>query len=169
MEPLAAMSRIADSIRGITVWVIKEKILLYADNTLLYLTDVTSSLPAALQILDLFGSYSGIKIHFGKFLLFLLHPAHPRPPSGTPLSWVAELKYLGIKVGGKLTLYYDLKMAPLLHQFSQQCMSWFSLPVGRVNLVTHGVLAEISIYFFFCNYPIPLLLLYSINIIGRHC
>lgn len=79
------------------VGLLEEK-LLYAYDALLYLADVTLFLPTALQILDVFGLCSGIKINWGKFLLFPLHPVHPKPLTGTLLSWV-EFKYLGIKVG----------------------------------------------------------------------
>lgn len=42
--------------RGIRVSVVEEKILLYVDDTILYLSEVSSSLPTALQLIDVFES-----------------------------------------------------------------------------------------------------------------
>lgn len=135
VEPLATLIRATDSIHGIHVGVV-EKISLNANDTLLYLNDVVSSLPAALQII--FVAPILYKLNWGKSLLFLLHPAHPKQPTGNPLCWVDEFTCLGITVGRSLVTYYDLNVLPLLQHFSQQCTSWTSLPltpVDRVNLV----------------------------------
>lgn len=66
------------TLQGIQVGVVEEKISLYADDTLLFLTDVYSSLPAALQIVNDFGSYYGVKIIWDKFLIYPLHSTHSR-------------------------------------------------------------------------------------------
>lgn len=48
-------------VEGIQLGAIVDKISLYADDTLLFLKDI-SSLPPALQIIDVFGYFSGIKV-----------------------------------------------------------------------------------------------------------
>lgn len=97
MEPMAARIRSAPSLQGIQVGVITDKISLYADDTLLFLKDI-SSLPPALQI-DKFGSFSGIKVNWGKSLLCSINASGHNPPTGTPLHWTPEFKYLGVRVG----------------------------------------------------------------------
>lgn len=94
MEPMAGRIRSAPSVQGIQVGVITDKISLYADDTLLFLKDI-SSLPPALQIIDEFGSFSGIKVNWGKSLLLSLNA------SGH--NWTPEFKYLGVRVGTPLS------------------------------------------------------------------
>lgn len=94
---------------------VEEKISLYSDDTLLFLTDVSSSLPAALQIVNDFGSYYGVKIILDKSLIY---PLHSRPAMQTPLVWVGSGKYLEICIGGPVAKFYDLNLLPLLTLFA---------------------------------------------------
>lgn len=59
---------------------------LYADDTLLYLHDVDTLLQAALQIFEGFGSFSGIRINWSKFVPGESGVQGPSPPQFAPLS-----------------------------------------------------------------------------------
>lgn len=78
---------------------------LYADYTFLFLRDTTSFLLAVLEIINTFGSHSGISINWGESLLFYLHPSSLCPNTNTSLAWIAEFKYLGVRVVGSLSSY----------------------------------------------------------------
>ncbi len=51
------------------------KLLLYADDLFLYVTDPTASIPAVLGILDTFGSFSSYKLNLRKSECFSLNTA----------------------------------------------------------------------------------------------
>lgn len=138
VKPLALRIRDESAVWGIQVGVVEEKISLYADDTILYLNDVSSLLPAALQLVNEFGSYSEVRVNWDKSLIYPLNPARPKPPMQSPLVWVDSFKYLGICMGRPVARYMDLNLMPLLAQFSKLCTDWRSPPltlVDRVNLV----------------------------------
>lgn len=156
MEPLAILLRADPGVRGLQVGPIEEKLSLYADDALLYLADASSSLQTALDLINRFGGYSGIRINWDKSVLFPLHPSTPRVPH-PQLKWVDDFKYLGIKISGKVQDYMDNNLRPLMTQLTARCAAWHSLPltsVGRVNLLKMIYLPQYL--YFFRNTPIPI-------------
>ncbi|CAJ0928425.1 unnamed protein product [Ranitomeya imitator] len=61
-EPLAAKIRQSDGVPGFRYWKIEEKIALYADDVLLFLADPDDSLRGAIEIVERFGTVSGLTI-----------------------------------------------------------------------------------------------------------
>lgn len=55
---MAILPRSTLEVQGKTIGPLKEKVLLYADDTLLYLRDDEASLRMALAVIDRFGHYS---------------------------------------------------------------------------------------------------------------
>lgn len=138
LEPLAAHIRRDPETKGIKVGPLEEKLSLYTDDSLLYLADASASLKAALVQFDTFSCYSGIRINWDKSVLFPLHPSLPRADTHTPLRWVEEFTYLGVKVGPTTGGYLDRNVLPVLDQLTKRCTTWCSLaltPVGRGNLI----------------------------------
>lgn len=76
LEPLANLLRASDEVQGIRVGPLEEKLSLYADDTLSYLANNGISLKTALCIIDSFGVYSGIRINWGKSILFSVGHDH---------------------------------------------------------------------------------------------
>lgn len=68
LEPLAIHVQSSQLVEGRRIGPPEEKILLYADDTLLYPKDANSSLWAALAIFDEFGHFSGVKINWIRFV-----------------------------------------------------------------------------------------------------
>lgn len=60
IEPMAILLRSAPAVRGINIGPVEEKISLYADDTLLYLRNSTTSLREALLLIGTFSRYSGV-------------------------------------------------------------------------------------------------------------
>lgn len=66
MEPLATALRQADSVKGIRIGSIEEKLALYADDLMLFLSDPRPSLRAALNIISGYTVLSGLRINWDK-------------------------------------------------------------------------------------------------------
>lgn len=133
LEPLAILVRESLEVRGLQIGCLEEKISLYAEDALLYLNDAGPSLTAALELIDKFGSLSGICINLSKLVLFSLDSQPSVVASNTPLQWVMEFKYLGVRVARDTAQYYTLNILPLLHLLRERCQSWsgqswFGLP-----------------------------------------
>lgn len=72
IEPLAAKLREGDRVRGLQIGDLEERVSLYADDMLLYLSDPDSSL--SFLLIQEFGDFSGFRINWAKSTLFLLDP-----------------------------------------------------------------------------------------------
>ena len=66
LEPLAAMIRSHDHIKGIMIGKEEHLISLYADDILLYLHDPLNSMPFMLYLFEKFGKLSGYKVNWDK-------------------------------------------------------------------------------------------------------
>lgn len=131
------------------IGVLKGKVSLYADVTLLYLVDVGVSLNSALEIITQFGGYFGIRINWYKSVLFTFHPSGSGTVTGTLLQWV-EFILLGLQA------YITNNISPLLAQLGRKCQLWKTLPlspVGRVNLLK---MVFPNFLYFFRSTPTPI-------------
>lgn len=113
-EPLA-MSVLANAeIKGLKLGPLTEKISIYADDTLSYLADSGPSLHNALQTIEQFGKFSGLKINWGKSQIL---PIESFPPTESqtnmPLQRVDIIKYLGVHISRTPADYVTLNIEPL--------------------------------------------------------
>lgn len=95
LEPLAILVRESLVVRRMQIGI--ENIPL-CGCALLYLNDAGPSLTAALELFDKFGTLSGIRINWSKSVLFSLDNQAPATTNPTPLKWVTDFKYLGVKM-----------------------------------------------------------------------
>lgn len=138
IEPLAILLRTSPELGGIKVGPLTERLSLYADDALLYLPDASTSLSSALEIINQYGSFSGIRINWSKSIIFSLSPGLPDVDPSSPLVLVSKFRYLGIEVQRDPNMYLIDNVYPILHQLTARCQAWRSLPlspVGRVNLL----------------------------------
>lgn len=79
IEPLAEKIRQTDNITGITIGKNEYKLSLFADDLLLYLSDVDISIPSVINIMGQFSKISGYTINSGKteILTFGQKPINP--------------------------------------------------------------------------------------------
>lgn len=75
MEPLAVRIHSSPLIKDLPINDIEERISLYADDTLVYLTDPRDSLTNLLAEINTFGDYSGFRVNWDKSTLFPLDQA----------------------------------------------------------------------------------------------
>lgn len=75
LEPLTQKIRLSDEVKQIFIKDSDHKISLYADDLLLYMDQVPTTLPAVLNIFSKFSSISSYKINLNKSSLFPLNSA----------------------------------------------------------------------------------------------
>lgn len=68
IEPLAELLRASPQFTGLWNGTLEERVSLYADDMLLYLSDPLNSIPIALEIIQEFGRYSRFKVKLDKVL-----------------------------------------------------------------------------------------------------
>ena len=107
-----------------------ERIALYAFDILLYLGDTEQSLVKAMNIVEEFGSFTGLEINWGKSELLPVDPIRETVPLGMPqLTVVDTLRYLGILVTKDPNQYMEKNLTPLLAKFKQKIGIWKRLPL----------------------------------------
>ncbi len=71
---------------------------MYADDVIIYLTNLAHSIPSLTQLLSLFGNISGYKINQSKSCILLLNVDDSQIPAVTQFNVVDSFTYLGIKI-----------------------------------------------------------------------
>lgn len=146
-EPLAISIRADPEIRGLESGTLTEKISMYADDTLLYLADSGPSLKTALQTIEQFGTFSGLKINWEKSQILSIDSFPPTEiQANLPLQRVSVIKYLGIYVSRAPADYISLNVEPLITHIKSKLKVWARLPLGvwgRINLIKMILLPKI--------------------------
>ncbi len=103
IEPLAQFISQCKHIILIQLCSSVHSISLYADDTLLFLSDLQRSLPKALKVLDELGKLSGFKINHSKSILMPLNSGGSNFPNNN-IQISTQVKYLGIELRPTLSL-----------------------------------------------------------------
>lgn len=86
---------------------VKERVSLYADDILLYLGAVGSSIAPAMDIIKEYGDWSGLRINWDKSVLLLLYSLPDALlVEAAQLQVVSEFQYLGIKINACSQNFY---------------------------------------------------------------
>lgn len=157
IEPLAIAIRQNQNIKGTVIGAKEYKLLLYADDLLLTLTDLTNSIPALIECVKEFGHISGYKVNLGKSeIMPLVECGNAEPPFIKPFRWAPTgLNYLGVKITPKINQLYTENINPLMKHIQEKMISWKNLPIsllGRINLIKMTILPKIM-------YPLSMLFL----------
>lgn len=84
IEPLASAIRVSPQIVGLKHGLGKDKVSMYADDTLINLGDMDISLCQVMSLITRFGSLSGFYINWSKFVLL---------PLNAPVSFLPAIPY----------------------------------------------------------------------------
>jgi len=135
IEPLAIALRDNTGIVGIRRGGIEHKVSLYADDLLLYVSDPTKSLPAALSLFGIFGPLSGYKINLHKTKLFPVNDeALDTDYSNFPfLVERRQFTYLGIEVTRKFKNLFKENFTPLHNQVITSLQHWSPLALTQCS------------------------------------
>ncbi|MEW4363819.1 reverse transcriptase domain-containing protein, partial [Burkholderia pseudomallei] len=111
---------------------LEQKLSLYADDLLLYVTDPATSIPVILTILDNFGSFSGYKLN--------LHKSEYYPVNSSALQLqhlnlpfklnCSGFKYLGITVTRSLSDLSHANFSSLISDVKSDFQRWSNLPLS---------------------------------------
>ena len=87
IEPLAMAIRNSIHFKGMHVGDMEHRIALYADDVILFCSNLKQTLPALLELTSYFGSFAGYKINYSKSeLLFLNERERLNAPIHTPFT-----------------------------------------------------------------------------------
>uniref|UniRef100_A0A3P9C5G3 Reverse transcriptase domain-containing protein n=1 Tax=Maylandia zebra TaxID=106582 RepID=A0A3P9C5G3_9CICH len=148
IEPLAMAIRQNPSVLGVKIGDRQHKILLYADDILLTLTDPVNSLPVLIRCIKDFGLISGYKVNFDKSVIMTLcsggdnEPLYVKPFHWAPSGFV----YLGVKVTPNVGHLYRENINGMVQDLREMLTRWRSLPIsflGRINLIKMVILPKI--------------------------
>lgn len=156
IEPLAQSIRLDPQIHGYATKETINKISLYADDILLYITHPQITIPALLDKINLFGSFSGYRINWTKSVLMPVHLDDLSLLDNFPFKISSEkITYLGIEVSKKYTSLFRENFPPLIEKLRSRLLFWNTLPIsliGRINAVKMVFLPQLL--YLFQNIPI---------------
>lgn len=156
IEPLAQSIRLDPQIYGYQTKTTTNKISLYADDILLYVTKPLLSIPSILEKIEMFGKFSGYRINWTKSLLMPVHDIPQTTLARFPFKVTNDkFTYLGIEVTKKLSSIMQSNFPPLLEKLKNKIQFWKTLPIsllGRINAIKMIFLPQIL--YLFQNIPV---------------
>ncbi|MBN3289039.1 LIN1 transcriptase, partial [Polypterus senegalus] len=156
IEPLAIHCRNTDQIKGISREGLEQKISLYADDMVLYISDPENSVPAVLAALTEFQKLSGLRINLNKSVLFPVNSqAYNIRLDTLPFIIAEQFKYLGVNITSKHKALYQQNFVVCMEKIKQDLHRWSTLHLtlaGRINTVKMNILPKLL--FLFQNIPI---------------
>lgn len=152
IEPLAIAIRNNLNITGININDIENKIALFADDVVVFLTNLKQSVPALLECIELFGSFSGYKINATKStIMFLKSSERSTPPLHTPFRNIQDsFTYLGVKITPTIETLVPTNYDPIVESVIGSIDRWNSLPlsmIGRINILKMNTLPKLLYLF----------------------
>uniref|UniRef100_A0A8C6SR27 Reverse transcriptase domain-containing protein n=1 Tax=Neogobius melanostomus TaxID=47308 RepID=A0A8C6SR27_9GOBI len=159
IEPLAISIRNEVNLSGITIGDQEHRISLYADDVILFLSKLETSIPAILQVINKFGQFSGYSINDTKSsILFLNNEERNNPIINLPFFNATEgFTYLGIKITPQINTIVSANYDPLMGEVRESIEKWTTMPIsmiGRINLIKMAILPKFL--YLFQSLPLPL-------------
>lgn len=157
IEPLAIAIRKESDIKGIEMFGSEHKIALFADDVILFLKKLDSTIPALIQIIETFGKISGYRINNSKSSVMLLNEEERKSPISKVdmFNNVEIFTYLGIKITPKLEDIVTKNYNSIFENTVTLVERWASLPlslIGRINILKMNILPKFL--YLFQNIPI---------------
>lgn len=140
IEPLAMAIRKDPILEGIKVGGVEHRIALYADDIILFCSNLKHTLPTLLELIKSFGSFAGYKINDTKSaIMFMNENEAQNPPIHCPfLISPKGFTYLGIKISTSIDKIIPDNYNPIVNKVTQLVNRWTKLPmsmIGRVNVL----------------------------------
>lgn len=166
------MNLIRDSIniKGIIIKNEEHKLSLYADDILLYLTKLSSTIPHLKTLINEFGDYSGYKVNIDKTGAMDINGKIPQNVKlQTGFKWPSEgIKYLGIFIPTSLWDLYEAldNYTKIIQCIKKDLEHWSILPLsllGRIESVRMNVLPRLLYLFQMLPVDIPKLVLDNLD------
>ena len=151
-------------IRGIFINGVEFKITQYADDTTLFLDGSQDSLLAALNTLETFGTYSGLKMNTEKtWVVWIGRKRHSKEKLvDKGLLWgCTHFDLLGIKFSNNLMNMLEINYDKKICEIKNLMNIWekrYLTPIGKVTVVKTFILAKLNHLFLGLPNPTPQLL-----------
>ncbi|XP_072114005.1 3-hydroxy-3-methylglutaryl-CoA reductase a isoform X1 [Mobula birostris] len=155
IEPLAQLIKQSEIVKGIKVAGIEQKVALFADDVLVYLSEPEKSFIGLFTLLDDFGKISGYKINVKKMQVMSLNYTPSKKLEDTyDLKWEAKsLKYLGITLPKDLSTLSQVNYGPLISEIKADIHRWNLIPFlslnSRINTIKMNILPRLL--YLFCT------------------
>lgn len=158
IEPFAIAIRSHPQFNGISVGPTSHKISLFADDVILFLSNISKSIPVILEIIKSFSSVSGYKINKTKSSIMLLNARERANPAQEALQFnvVSQFEYLGIQVLPDLKQLVETNYNIIYTDLNKSIERWMPLPItmtGRINILKMNMLPKLL--YMFQNIPLP--------------
>ena len=168
IEPLAIAVRTHSHITGITVGGIENRLALYADDIVLFIKNVSVSLPALNKLIKDFGTFSGYKVNSSKSNILLLKESERlNPPLQTDFQNSLEgFKYLGIQITPEIEDLVPTNYDPIIASVTDSINRWTSLPLSlirHINIIKMNVLPTFLYLYISIPAIAPTILIFSQN------
>lgn len=132
---------------------------LFADDIIIYLSNLASSIPTLVSVIESFGKFSGYKVNNSKStILFLNKNERQNPP--IIMSFSASQKgftYLGINIVPEIENIVASNYDPLVQSVTESLNRWMPMPIsmlGRINVLKMSILPKFL--HLFQSIPLPL-------------
>uniref|UniRef100_A0A8C6WLV1 Reverse transcriptase domain-containing protein n=1 Tax=Neogobius melanostomus TaxID=47308 RepID=A0A8C6WLV1_9GOBI len=157
IEPLAEKIRNNLKIKGVSVQEDEHKLALYADDIIVYITDIKQTLPALLEEINKYGEISGYKLNHNKTEAMEIGENLENDfKKQFKLKWTRDkVRYLGIKIPNNLENLYQYNYGELLNTIRQDLTRWKIVPLTlfeKVRIIKMNILPRYI--FLFQNLPI---------------
>lgn len=157
LEPLAQKIRNNTDIHGITVGNMHHKLLVYADDMLVFVTKPETSIPVLLDCIEDFTLLSGYRVNWDKSEAM---PMSGHCPSSLfnkwKFRWLSKsIKYLGIQITSDFNDMAKMNMGPLLEKIKIDFDRWSKIHLslwGKINSI-RMMIAPV-VFYFLTNIPI---------------
>lgn len=152
IEPLSIFLKSIHSIHGILRGGLENRLSLYADDMLLYISDPVTSIAKIVSVLQSFGQISGYKLNLSKSECFPVNkPAMAIPDQSLPFKISKNgFKYLGINITPSFQDLFHKNIAPLVSKVKSDLQKWDVLQLtlaGRVNCIKMNILPRFLFVF----------------------
>lgn len=160
LEPLAQAIRQSDKIKGISMGGRDNKLLIYADDILLLLSDPHESLPPLLDLINEFSKISGYKINWTKCEIMPLSKlCYKTQIQNWNFQWTPKnLKYLGILLNPGLENVIRDNFEPTINKISLLLQGWDKLQIslwGRAQAVKMIITPKLNYLFNLLPLTVP--------------
>uniref|UniRef100_A0A8D0A163 Reverse transcriptase domain-containing protein n=1 Tax=Sander lucioperca TaxID=283035 RepID=A0A8D0A163_SANLU len=157
IEPFAIAIRSHPQFSGITVGPTEHRISLFADDVILFISNLNTSIRITLEIIQLFSEISGYKLNKTKSSILLLNE-HERAnpiPDVIQFNVVTQFEYLGIQILPSLEKIVEVNYNLLVTGMQNSVDRWMPLPIsiiGRINILKMNILPKLL--YMFQNIPL---------------
>lgn len=159
LEPLAQAIRQDYILSPITIGCFKHYISLFADDILLYMSNLSTSLSQCLKIFKDFSNVSGYKINWEKSVLMPLSASANTALVSTSIPISKTFKYLGIQIFPTLHTIVKQNYISLFTAIRQDLQRWGALLVsleGRIPIIKMNILPRLLFSIVFYDPPFPI-------------